>query len=190
MNTNELADWLRSNIEWSRFCTLVSTVGDELNERKLRFDKSDLFEKSLEKFSNGQMRYINVEGIDHVLPDSTTVEMKYTQDCLFTSKTQKQKKHVSDLQLMNSRGSSEGRDLPESYADFLLICDNNSAAVIDKQTLTKYCISAGDGLKTSKLPSSIITYVFLPSDIQIQNVEVESYKEAKIKMQEQFLDNF
>ena len=55
MDTKDITSWLRSNVDWNRFCTLVNEIGTELNERKLRFDKSDLFEKSLEKFSNGLM---------------------------------------------------------------------------------------------------------------------------------------
>ena len=52
MQTVDLAIWLRENIDWNKYTTLVKTIGDELNERKLRFDKSDLLERSLELFSN------------------------------------------------------------------------------------------------------------------------------------------
>jgi|TARA_B100000941_G_scaffold229689_1_gene172067 hypothetical protein len=190
MDTNEITHWLRSNVDWNRFCTLVNNIGTELNERKLRFDKSDLFEKSLEKFSNGLMRYVNQEGVDHILPDGTTVEMKYTQDSLFTTKTQKQKEYVADLQLMNSRGGSEGRTLPETYAQYLLICDNNAIAVAPTEMLEPYLENAGDGIKTKKLPISVIQYVATPKEIKINSVNAPSYKEAKYQMQQDFLNNF
>ena len=170
MDTKDITSWLRSNVDWNRFCTLVNEIGTELNERKLRFDKSDLFEKSLEKFSNGLMKYVNQEGVDHILPDGTTVEMKYTQDCLFTTKTQKQKDFVSDLQLMNSRGGSEGRTLPETYAQYLLICDNNAIAVVPTNLLEPYLENAGDGIKTKKLPINVIQYVATPKDIKINSI--------------------
>ena len=190
MNTKDITSWLQSNVDWNRFCTLVNNIGTELNERKLRFDKSDLFEKSLEKFSNGLMKYVNQEGVDHILPAGTTVEMKYTQDCLFTTKTQKQKQFVSDLQLMNSRGGSEGRTLPENYAQYLLICDNNSIAVVATELLEPYLENAGDGIKTKRLPISVIQYVAKPDDIKINSVNAPSYKATKVQMQEDFLMHF
>ena len=119
MQTVDLAVWLQNNVDWNKYVTLVKTIGSELNERKLRFDKSDLLERSLELFSDQNLKYVNKEGVDHIGPEGVTIEMKFTDTCLFTRKTKKKKNYVSDLQLMNSRGSSEGRTLPESYAEYL-----------------------------------------------------------------------
>jgi hypothetical protein len=191
MQTVDLAIWLRENIDWHKYTTLVKTIGDELNERKLRFDKSDLLERSLELFSNNEMIYVNLEGVDHIGPEASTIEMKYTEGSLFTRKKKQKKKNVSDLQLMNSRGSSAGRTLPPGYADFLLICDTDSAAVIAKQDLINFVVDAGDGLKTSKLPSHMVQYVFVPGEYKPQDlVESKSYKDAKKKMQQDFLAQF
>ena len=76
MNTVELSNWLNTTVDWGKYLTLVETVGDELNERKLRFDKSDLFERSLEMFSDGKLQYVNKEGVDHIGPDGITIEMR------------------------------------------------------------------------------------------------------------------
>ena len=191
MHTVDLALWLQNNVDWNKYVTLVHTIGDELNERKLRFDKSDLLERSLELFSNGDLVYVNLEGVDHMGPNGMMIEMKYTEGCLFTRKTKKKKKFVSDLQLMNSRGSSAGRTLPPGYADFLLICDSDSVALIAKEDLIPYVVDAGDGLKTSKLPSNLIQYVFVPGQYKPQDLaESVSYKDAKMKMQRDFLAKF
>lgn len=191
MQTVELKNWLQRNVDWNKYVTLVDQIGDELNERKLRFDKSDLFEKALELFSDQDLQYVNQEGVDHIGPDGVTIEMKYSDGCLFTSKKKQPKKHVSDLQLMNSRGSSEGRTLPESYAQFLLICDKDAVAVISKMDLIPYVVDAGDGLKTSKLPSSSVQYVFKPGEYKpLKLEESRSYLQAKMKMQQAFLAQF
>ena len=191
MQTVDLANWLSNNVDWNKYVTLVHQIGDELNERKLRFDKSDLLERSLELFSDQNLQYVNLEGVDHIGPEGVTIEMKYTEGALFTRKTKKKKEHVSDLQLMNSRGSSAGRTLPESYADFLLICDTDSAAIIAKQDLIPYVTDAGDGLKTTKLPSNMIQYVFVPGEHEPQVLaESMSYKDAKLEMQMRFLGQF
>ena len=191
MQTVELANWLSNNVDWNKYVTLVDAIGDELNERKLRFDKSDLLERSLELFSNQDLQYVNQEGVDHIGPFGVTIEMKYTEGCLFTEKKKLPRKHIADLQLMNSRGSSAGRTLPENYAQFLLICDKDAVAVISKEDLIPYVTDAGDGLKTSKLPSSAIQYVFQPGDYKpLDLVESVSYKDAKMKMQQAFLAQF
>jgi len=191
MQTVELANWLSNNVDWNKYVTLVDAIGDELNERKLRFDKSDLLERSLELFSNQDLQYVNQEGVDHIGPFGVTIEMKYTEGCLFTEKKKLPRKHIADLQLMNSRGSSAGRTLPENYAQFLLICDKDAVAVISKEDLIPYVTDAGDGLKTSKLPSSAIQYVFQPGEYKpLDLVESVSYKDAKMKMQQAFLAQF
>ena len=129
------------------------------------------------------MRYVNQEGVDHILPDGTTVEMKYTQDSLFTTKTQKQKEYVADLQLMNSRGGSEGRTLPETYAQYLLICDNNAIAVAPTEMLEPYlenaCCNTNINTleffrkqdKTITINNSLVKYY---SDIRKKIVKVSS----------------
>jgi hypothetical protein len=191
MQTVELANWLSNNVDWNKYVTLVEAIGDELNERKLRFDKSDLLERSLELFSDQDLQYVNQEGVDHIGPFGITIEMKYTEGCLFTNKKKLPRKHVADLQLMNSRGSSAGRTLPENYAQFLLICDKDAVAVISKEDLIPYVTDAGDGLKTSKLPSSAIQYVFRPGEYKpLDLAESVSYKDAKMKMQQAFLAQF
>jgi len=191
MQTVELANWLANNVDWNKYVTLVDAIGDELNERKLRFDKSDLLERSLELFSNQDLQYVNQEAVDHIGPFGVTIEMKYTEGCLFTEKKKLPRKHIADLQLMNSRGSSAGRTLPENYAQFLLICDKDAVAVISKEDLIPYVTDAGDGLKTSKLPSSAIQYVFQPGEYKpLDLVESVSYKDAKMKMQQAFLAQF
>jgi hypothetical protein len=191
LQTVDIANWLRDNIDWNKYVSLVKAIGDELNERKLRFDKSDLLERSLELFSNQELAYVNLEGVDHIGPNGTMIEMKFTEGSLFTRKTKKKKKFVSDLQLMNSRGSSEGRTLPGGYADFLLICDTDSAAIIAKEDLIQFVVDAGDGLKTSKMPSNMVQYVFVPDEYKPQDLaESISYKDAKMKMQRDFLAQF
>ena len=63
MNTVDLVTWFQQNVDWNKYVTLVDTIGDELDERKLRFDKSDLLERSLELFSNNELVYVNLEGV-------------------------------------------------------------------------------------------------------------------------------
>lgn len=75
--------------------------------------------------------------------------MKYSETCLYGK--HKVRKCVTDLQLLNSRGSGIGRGLPDNYASFLLVCDRQGVAVVDRQTLSEFVVGVGDGIKTKGL---------------------------------------
>ena len=92
---------------------------------------------------------------------------------------------------MNSRGSSYGRTLPDSYADYLLVCDKEAVGIISKIDLLPFVTDAGDGLKTSKMPSSMITYVFKPGDFTVGfSCPNYSYSKAKMDMKTEYLSLF
>ena len=48
MDTNKYAEIIKQNFEPNRFASLLSSLGDQLNDRKDRFDKADIVEKSFE----------------------------------------------------------------------------------------------------------------------------------------------
>ena len=59
MTTIEVADYLRANIDWPRFARLTKALDKQLNAGQLRFLKARLFEKAVEKYSNGTLRYVD-----------------------------------------------------------------------------------------------------------------------------------
>ena len=44
---------------------MVYNIGDELNTRKNRFDKSDILELAVETFSDGKIIHVDKQGGDH-----------------------------------------------------------------------------------------------------------------------------
>ena len=45
MNTFEYSQYIRANLDRDKFASLIASLGNQLNDRKSRFDKSDLIEQ-------------------------------------------------------------------------------------------------------------------------------------------------
>ena len=58
MTNIEVADFLRANVDWARFARLTKALDKQLNAGQLRFLKARLFEKAIEKYSNGTLQYV------------------------------------------------------------------------------------------------------------------------------------
>ena len=72
---SDLRHILVNAVDWSRFFTIVDHVGDSMNDRKSRFDKSDMFEDALDNCSEGAVQWVDNVGWDHVI-GNITMEMK------------------------------------------------------------------------------------------------------------------
>lgn len=148
MSQEALANRLYEEINWTSFFTMVKDLGAQLNERQLRFLKARLIESALAKMSNGKLEWVDDIGQDHQYGD-TRIETKFMTNSLTTAKGDfKKTNRTSEIKLTNTLGSSEGRDLPDTF-DYLLIVDTNSAAIVSRDKLLPHVKSNGDGLKAS-----------------------------------------
>ncbi len=189
MNQIELKDWLKANVDWDRFFALVKSVGDELDSPKLRFDKSDLFEQSLERFSKGKMAWVDKKGWDHELPNGSKVEMKFQKNSLRTKKKRDRKSKVSEIRPKNTMSDDPNRTLKHTF-DHLIICDIDSVAVIEFSRLNSFTKRKDDVIVTHGLPSEKLDFVITPSEINRVPTKAHSYKKMKQEMQRTFLDDF
>ena len=155
-------------IQWQRFHNLCVNIGKELNDRQFRFLKAVFLENAVAEYSNNILTYVGdtQEGCDLVAPsiNNLKIEMKYVEGCLFTGKKLTLNKNTKEIKLVNSNGTNKHANLPEHYADYLLIVDLNGAALISKETLKNYVTSKGDSL-TAKIPTSELQIIFEPSNI-------------------------
>lgn len=62
---DSLCSTLREDVDWDKFFRIVEHTGDDLNSRKDRFDKSDIFELSLQRCSSGNVVWVDKIGWDH-----------------------------------------------------------------------------------------------------------------------------
>jgi hypothetical protein len=209
VTVEQVAEYNRVNVDWVKFFSMIDTLGTTMNGQKDRFDKSDLIEMALSEYSNGMIRYLNNDGVDHDLinlsnhGNSTKQEMKFLSSAFYGIKVTQRKtkfkekieqllpKSKVSLKLMNSQGENKHKELPKTYAEFLIVVDNNSVGVIEVEKLKSNLIFKGDGIEAKDVPCDWFTKIIEPKDIMSRKkLNDFNYKEEKIKFQQRFLAQF
>lgn len=173
MTTQIVADHFKENVDWKIFTSLVASIGNQFDENQWRFLKAKIFEKSIQNYSNGTVKYINQEGCDLLVQTkqikNVRVEMKFVRNAFFTPK-RLWWKEVCNVSLMSTQGTNKHKNLPAHYADYLLVASNNCAGLIDKKTLMKYTTMTGAGIIAS-IPIIKMEMIFTPYAVR----DCESY---------------
>ena len=178
--TETYAKILRSSIDFKSYCNLTKNVGTQLNDRKSRFDKSDIIEQAIDVYSNNRLEWVDEIGydfIDHI--NDLRIEMKYSSQCLFTSK--KNIKKTINLKIKNSLGKNKGVDIKHP-AHYYLIAQENSLAIISWTKMKKHLIPVSDGIE-AKIPFKDVTVIFHPNEDVHGKKEINmNVKEEKMKL--------
>lgn len=167
----QVIDILKS-IHWQKVHELCVSIGNELNDPQWRFLKAVFLENAVADYSDNMLTYVGdkEKGCDFKITslDNLKIEMKYTQECLFTMKNKKLtlRDKTKQITLLNSRGTNTHLKLPEHYADYLLIVEMNGAALISKEDLQQYVSVHGDSL-TATIPTEQLHIIYQPDDIII-----------------------
>jgi hypothetical protein len=209
----EVKDYNQQHVDWTKFFSVVDTLGKTMNGQKDRFDKSDIVEMALDAYSNNNILYVNDDGIDHLLLNlynskglPTTQEMKFVGTLFYKEfaverankragnagrKELRRSGQTISLKLVNSMGQNTHTSLPVGYAEFLLVADNHSIHVIKVSDLTPYLHFGGDGIEARKVPCDLFTQVVGPADVNNRKSLIDfNYKEEKLKFQRNFLEKF
>lgn len=184
MKTKDYAKSLSTAINANRYSKLIASVGNQLNDRKDRFDKADIIEQSLEVYTNGRLKWVDDIGRDH--HDTETgldLEFKYMANGLFT-KTGKSKAIIK-VKLKNSLGKNKGVEI-ENPADFYLLGQQDSIAVISGTDVKQYLVAVPDGIE-AHIPFEAVEFVF--AKIQPDTLVEVSYKEQKRAMQRALIES-
>jgi len=209
----QVCDYNRAQVNWIKLYSMIDTLGTTMNRQKDRFDKSDLIEMGLDIYSNGQIKHVDCDGVDHELvnlPNAkglpTTQEMKFDSKLFYKmvsvqrankrrgiegrKELQRSNKPVN-LRLVNSRGENTHTALPDTYAEFLVAADNNSVYAIEVAALVPYLEFPGDGIVAVNVPSNLFMQVIGPDDITTrQPLANFDYKQEKLAFQRNFLNKF
>jgi len=209
----QVCDYNQAHVNWIKMYSMIDTLGKTMNGQKDRFDKSDLIEMGLEVYSNGQIKHVDRDGVDHELVNllnakglPTTQEMKFDSALFYKMVSvqranrrrgiegRKELQRLNEpvnLRLLNSRGENKHTKLPDTYAEFLLAADNHSIYVIEVATLLPYLEFPGDGIVAVNVPSNLFMQVAGPDDITArQPLANFNYKQEKLAFQRNFLNKF
>ena len=188
-DTRLLVETLKSKVSWQHFFTVVSHVGDELNERKLRFDKSDLVEQAIAEFSSGTLRWVDEIGHDFIALEKVPIEMKYAKGAL-TTDSGRVKKSVKTLKLVNTLSGGTDRLLENTF-DYLLLCDQRSTAVVSFEEVRSHSVATSDSINLKNLSTSNIQWLARPGEYEPLKMQIElSYREMKRLIQRDYLMQF
>lgn len=157
-------------IKWTEFNVLCSALGTEFNDPQWRFLKATFLEIAVSEYSDGGLVYVGdgQHGCDFIVPslNNMKVEMKYTANGLYgKGKVPKLKRVCNNITLLNSKGTNKHINLPDSYADYLMIVDMRGSAIVSKEKLKQYVVSNGDSLSAS-IPTSELVIVCEPVRIR------------------------
>jgi hypothetical protein len=189
MNTEAYAKELRDIFDRNAYSTLISQVGTQLNDRKDRFDKSDIIEQAVAVYSSDRLAWVDLIGRDHV--DTKTgfdLEFKYVSDGLFT-KVQKLPKKVVNVKLKNNLGSHKGITV-DHPADFYMIGQQDAIAIISWEDIEKYLVAVPDGIE-ARIPFDALSFIFDFNDIEYSEQQIATdYKKIKMDAQRKLIETF
>jgi len=187
MNSHEYAKELAGVIDGDRYASLIKTLGDELNDRKDRFDKSDIIEQSLEIYSGGRLKWVDDIGRDnHDIVRGFDLEFKYHSNVLFTEK-RKEKRKVIKIKLKNSLGKHKGTTV-NNPADFYLFGQEDSIALISWTDIKPYLVAVSDGIE-SHVPHDKLSFIFLPEEVTVSMTSTINYKQVKSEAQRKLIES-
>jgi len=173
---------LREIFDYQSYANLMHGIGKQCNGQKLRFDKSDFIEKSLEEMSGGRLKWVDEEGYDNVdTKYDYKLEIKYKEDSLFTKKKVYLKEYTTKYTIKNTQGNSYGSTV-QTVADYYLFFQQNAMGILSGEYINRYTSSTDSGIN-AQLPLRSLSLVFAPKDIKIEKHPSINYKEEKDKMQ-------
>ncbi|MBC8429297.1 MAG: hypothetical protein H8D95_01780 [Candidatus Endolissoclinum sp.] len=189
MNTVTYASELRSIFNRNAYSTLIAEIGTQLNDRKDRFDKSDIIEQAVAVYSGDRLAWVDLIGRDHV--DSVTgfdLEFKYISDGMFT-KVQKLPKEFVNVKLKNSLGVHKGTTI-DHPADFYMIGQQDAIAIISWEDIKDYLVAVPDGIE-ARIPFDKLSFIFTAEDIDLGDELIETdYKKIKMDAQRTLIETF
>ena len=188
MTTVEYADYIKQNFDQNRYASLISNIGDQLNDRKDRFDKSDIIEQSFEVYSNNVFEWVDEIGRDHRdNSNNIDLEFKFMADGLYTKVKKDTKKSVT-VKVKNSLGENKGTTIIDP-ADYYVLAQQDAMSIISYEEIKPFLISVPDGIE-AKIPFDALTVVFTPADVSVSLNEDINYKEIKAEAQRQLINSF
>jgi len=190
VDTVTYAEELRSIFNRNAYSTLISEMGTQLNDRKDRFDKSDIIEQAVAVYSGDRLAWVDLIGRDHV--DSVTgfdLEFKYVSDGLFT-KVQKLPKKIVNVKLKNNLGSHKGITV-DHPADYYMIGQQDAIAIISWEDIKNYLVAIPDGIE-ARIPFDKLSFIFDCNDIDYSDeIDTElNYKKIKMEAQRTLIETF
>tara|TARA_Y100000385_G_scaffold246252_1_gene265483 strand:+ start:360 stop:941 length:582 start_codon:yes stop_codon:yes gene_type:complete len=180
-----------NDFDYYGFQNVCLSLGESLNGRKDRFDKSDIIEAAIAEASGGCLEWVDQQGYDlYDQKNNLKYEVKSGESSLFTKKGVKKKKDTGDIKLTNTL--QQGIKVIKNTADYLIIVNTKSGSlgITKYKTAIKYSTERDDGF-TTKIPLSEIVIIHHDTTkVLEEQTKSFSYKERKERMQKEYVRSF
>ena len=160
------------NFDWQKIIDYGNGL-DDLNDAQLRFVKGRAVELAIEKFADGDLKYVGEKHKDYDWPKhNATVESKSQ----FSAKMFDRKgnlKEEFDIKINNSNGTNKKTVLSdEDVADYIVVVRKDGAFAVDKQTVINRSTGDGDGFVCTVKKDEItpLTGRVVPNKIAPRNI--------------------
>lgn len=184
--TQKYSDRILKYLNVSRYYKLVNGLGPQLNDRKSRFDKSDIIEQSIDIYSNGTFKWVDQEGYDLFDEEQNVkIEVKYEDHGLFTNKGNN--KGYIQYKIKNTLKELTTASLTNP-ADYYLFLELNGMALISYKDMEEYLsiTKAKDGI-TSKIPFGKVELFSQNDKKELSELSI-NYKDEKHLLQRKIID--
>lgn len=141
-NRFSISEKIRDNIDWDKVFSAIISYQYTHNGNMMRFAKSNLISKGIERWSNGYLKFVDGTGHDFVTADGYKVELKSGLS-MFHPKSQ----NTTDIIVKNMNGSVADLTKYDKTFDFLLIVEPGLAALTDWETAKPYFKENSDTIK-------------------------------------------
>ena len=171
-----VSEKIRDNIDWDKVFSVIVSYQYTHNHNMMRFAKSNLISKGIERWSNGYLKFVDETGHDFVTADGYKVELK-SGLTMFHKKAQ----NTASIVVKNMNGSVADLTKYEKTFDFLLIVEPGLAALTDWETAQPYF---KENFDTIKVQLDFKHIEFIKRIQNIKNTEsdlADRYEEATQK---------
>jgi hypothetical protein len=148
---------LRNRIDWNCVFSVMETLKTTYNENMMRFVKSHMISKAIQKASDGYLKYVNKTGYDFVTENNEKIELKSGIKIF-----QKRKQQTEVITIMNTNGQSTDTKVFTKTFDYLLLIEPGMAAITTWEKMRPYIKPRGDSFK-AQIPFTAIE-IFKQSD--------------------------
>lgn len=179
-----ITEKLRDNINWDKVFSVILSYQSTHNENMMRFVKSYLVSKALERYSNGYLTYVNQNGWDFETPEGLKIELK-SQLKSFNKKSE----NTSDIVIKNMQGEVADLTRIQKTFDYLLILEPGLAALTDWETCLPYLKESADTVKV-KLEFRHLDFFKQTHQVKNLNVNLANRIEEAIEKSLDDIDKF
>ena len=178
------------NPKYDNFFSMIEHIGDELNDRKSRFDKADIIEAGLESATGGRLIWEDNIGYDNYDSENDVkFEVKSQGNSLYTPKGNLKRKTTA-IKLTNTLQKSSTNKKLDCTADYLIIIDSKQfamAIIPYKEVVEKWAEEQSDGF-SCQIPIKNLTFLRTPEEyVKIIKENAVSYAEQKRKLQQEYV---